>query len=106
MHVLFQRFRIIRLQLEPGASTGLLFIWRVFCELEADGASARKLKREGIQASVQAPYGQKTIRIDPGPVWLNMEMFYSERKRPDLEDYLLERARFFVENEKQNKERG
>src|SRR5262249_47783093 len=55
---------------------------------------ARKLQREGIQASVQAPYGQKTIRIDPGPVWLNMEMFYSERKRPDLEDYLLERARF------------
>jgi hypothetical protein len=61
---------------------------------------ARKLQGEGIQASVQSPYGQKTIRIDPGPIWLNMEMFYSKRNRPDVEDYLLERARFFMEQEK------
>jgi hypothetical protein len=52
---------------------------------------------------VQAPYGKKTIRIDPGPIWLNMEMFYSQRKRPDIEDFLLERARFFVAQEEKNR---
>jgi hypothetical protein len=57
---------------------------------------AQTLQRAGIPASVHAPYGKKTIRIDVGPVWLNMEMFYSERKRPDLESFLLERARYFL----------
>jgi hypothetical protein len=65
---------------------------------------ARRLRREGIQASVESPYGQKTIRIDPGPIWLNMEMFFSRRNRPDAEDFFLERARFFVAQE--NKKRG
>jgi hypothetical protein len=67
---------------------------------------ARRLQRESIQASVQAPYGQKTIRIDPGPIWLNMEAFYSDRRRPDLEDYLLERARFLIEYHKSKKSGG
>ena len=68
---------------------------------------ARTLQREGIEASVQAPHGPKTIRIDPGPIWLNMDMFFSARKRPDIEDYLLERARFFVaEEKKQARKRG
>jgi hypothetical protein len=57
---------------------------------------AQTLQRAGIQASVHAPYGKKTIRLDPGPVWLNMEVFYSERKRLDLENFLLERARYFL----------
>lgn len=59
---------------------------------------ANRLQGEGIRASIQAPYGQKTIRIDPGPIWLSMEVFYSEHSRTDFDDYLLERARFFIEN--------
>jgi hypothetical protein len=65
---------------------------------------ARSLQRVGIQASVQRPYGQKTIRIDPGPIWLNMEMFYSHRNRPDFENYLLERAKFFIGYESKKRE--
>jgi hypothetical protein len=36
------------------------------------------------------------IRIDPGPVWLNMPGFFDRRNQPDVWDYLLERAKTFV----------
>ncbi len=60
---------------------------------------AQRLQHAGILASVHAPYGKKTIRLDPGPVWLNTEFFYSQRERLDFEDFLLERARHFLEQE-------
>jgi hypothetical protein len=57
---------------------------------------ARRLRLDGIEASVEKPYGQKTIRISPGPIWLDMEIFYSERNRADIEDFVVERARAFL----------
>jgi SMI1 / KNR4 family (SUKH-1) len=74
-------------------------------QLEADFDAfvercARTLQQAAIQASVHAPYGKKSIRIDPGPIWLNLELFYSERNRPDFEYFLLERARYFLSQKK------
>lgn len=66
---------------------------------------AATLKNAGINASIQAPHGKNTIRIDPGPVWLNTEHFYNERQRPDFDEYLLERARFFIADEKKRRKR-
>jgi hypothetical protein len=57
---------------------------------------AQTLRRAGILASVHPAYGKKTISIEPGPVWLNMEVLYCERNRADFETYLVERARYFV----------
>lgn len=67
---------------------------------------ARTLQREGIQASVQAPHGKEEVRIDPWPIWLNMDVFYAERKRPALDAFLLERARFFIADEKKQRKKG
>ena len=50
------------------------------------------LTKAGFAASVVAMYGKNTIRLDPGPVWLNMPTFYPERKRADFEAYLVERV--------------
>lgn len=42
---------------------------------------------------------QNSIRIDPWPIWLNMDVFYSERRRPDFDEFLLERAKTFIAQE-------
>ncbi|MCI0741539.1 MAG: SMI1/KNR4 family protein [Gemmataceae bacterium] len=94
-----------RLQRIPGAKAK-----KALSDLEGDFDSfvercAQRLQGEGINGSVQDAYGKKTIRIDPGPIWLNMEAFFSERKRPDFDAHLIERSKFFVEYEKkQNKQ--
>lgn len=51
------------------------------------------LVTDGIRATVVD--GRK-IRLDPGPTWLNMEIFYSRRDEPDLAAFLVQRARFIL----------
>ncbi len=51
------------------------------------------LTKAGFAANVVEMYGKNTIRLDPGPVWLNMPAFYQERKRADFDAYLIERVR-------------
>lgn len=60
---------------------------------------AQLLQKEGIAATVLNMYGKNTIRIDPGPIWLNMDMFFAARKRKDFNEHLLERARTFLDIE-------
>jgi hypothetical protein len=59
-------------------------------------ARGQQLKTAGIAASVVEMYGKKTIRLDPGPIWLNMDHFYAERKRADANDAFLESVRALV----------
>jgi hypothetical protein len=65
---------------------------------------AKRLQREGIRASVLTSYGKKTIRVDPGGIWLNIEVFYSSRNKPDVEEFLLDRVRFFIADEKKERQ--
>lgn len=58
------------------------------------------LRHKGIAATVLNIYGKNTIRIDPGPIWLNMDMFFAARKRKDFDAHFLERARTFLEMER------
>lgn len=51
------------------------------------------LTKAGFAANVVEMYGKNTIRLDPGPVWLNMPVFYQERKRADFETHLIDRVR-------------
>jgi hypothetical protein len=54
------------------------------------------LQRAGVQASLHVrPYG-KSVRLDAGATWLNMEFFYSERERPDFDEFFLQRVKFFL----------
>jgi len=36
------------------------------------------------------------LQVMDGPIWLNMEMFYSDRARPDLDQFLVERTTHLV----------
>lgn len=47
----------------------------------------------GFSATVVQMYGKNTIRIDPGPVWLDMQFIYSARKRADFNEYFVELVR-------------
>jgi hypothetical protein len=51
------------------------------------------LKAAGLKATVEAPHGKPTIRILPGPIGLNMEMFYSQRTRPDFKEHFVGRVK-------------
>jgi hypothetical protein len=51
------------------------------------------LKKNGLDAHV---VNGTDIRIDPGPVWLNVPVFFDRRHTADVWDYLVERAKFFV----------
>lgn len=51
------------------------------------------LQAAGIAANVVPMYGKQTIRLDPGPIWLNMEAFYAARKRPDFTEYFVDQVR-------------
>lgn len=48
------------------------------------------LQKAGVKATVLPMYGKNTIRLDPGPVWLNMDFFYGHRRRPDFAEFLVE----------------
>lgn len=54
---------------------------------------AKVLKKAGIAATTVEMYGKPTIRLDPGPVWLNMQFFHSKRKQADFEAMLLEKVK-------------
>jgi hypothetical protein len=62
-------------------------------------SSLSLLKKAGIQADLQNP---STISLNPGYVLLNMKVFYAERKSPEAEQKLIERAKKFIAD-KQNK---
>jgi hypothetical protein len=51
------------------------------------------LKTAGLKATVVEMYGKKTIRLDPGSVWMNMAMFYEQRRREDFVEFLVDLAR-------------
>lgn len=53
---------------------------------------AKILAQAGINATAVEMYGKQTIRLDPGPIWLNMEFFYSKRKQADFETMFLEKV--------------
>jgi hypothetical protein len=49
------------------------------------------------QAGLDAHTVERTqIRIDPGPVWLNVPVFFDRRDKADVWDFLVERAKVFV----------
>jgi hypothetical protein len=64
---------------------------------------AQTLQAARIKATTLEMYGKQAIRIDPGeiwqdPIWLNLDFLYDERKRPDFDEFLLERIRFLFAN--------
>lgn len=54
---------------------------------------AKVLKKAGINATAVEMYGKQTIRLDPGPIWLNMEFFHGKRKQADFETMFLEKVK-------------
>jgi hypothetical protein len=58
------------------------------------------LDAAGIEAAVVEMYGKKTIRLEPGSVWLNMPFFYEDRHRDDFEVFLLAEAKNAVKGKK------
>jgi hypothetical protein len=44
-------------------------------------------------ADFQVEQTKGGIRLEPGPVWLNLPLFYTSRDLPDFEEQLVERAR-------------
>ena len=64
---------------------------------------ADALKRAGMTPT---DIQDACIRLDPGPVWLDIPAFYAIRKREsNIFDYVVERAKFFLKD-KQNKDQG
>ncbi|HEX7453529.1 MAG TPA: SMI1/KNR4 family protein [Polyangiaceae bacterium] len=55
-------------------------------------ACAAQLRAEGMPSTVLAPYGPKALRIDAGPIWLNMEMFFAARAQPNFQAFFVQRA--------------
>jgi len=54
---------------------------------------AERLMQAGIKATV---IKEINLRLEPGPVWLNMEGLYSRRNDADVYDFILERSHFFL----------
>jgi len=57
------------------------------------GKAVGVLKQAGLDAHV---VGRTQIRIDPGPVWLNVPIFFDRRDKADVWDFLVERAKVFM----------
>jgi hypothetical protein len=55
------------------------------------------LRENGLDAHI---VNATDIRIDPGPVWLNVPVFFNRRHESDVWEYLVDRATFFVSLEK------
>jgi hypothetical protein len=58
------------------------------------------LKKTDLETTVLEMYGKKTIRLERGPVWLNMELFYQNRHRADFDDYMLDLVRKAVKGKR------
>lgn len=58
---------------------------------------ANSLRLARIQTSIHSKHGSKSIRVDPGPIWLNMKMFFAIRNQPDFESYFLGRVKYLIE---------
>lgn len=58
------------------------------------------LKSAGITATVLEMYGKNTIRLEPGSVWLNMQMFHENRRRDDFETFLIDCAKNAVKGKR------
>ncbi len=54
---------------------------------------AALLRREGIEAVVTQEQGSKGISLQPGPVHLNMDMFFARRRAADFAESFLARVR-------------
>lgn len=62
------------------------------------------LHHEKIQATVIQNYNKKGLRIDPGPIHLNMDVWYAKYKdKPDFAAFLTERARFLIADKKKQR---
>lgn len=69
----------------------------------SDGCAAI-LQQEKIQATVIQNHGKKGLRIDPGPIHLNMDVFHAKHKdKPDFAAFLTERARFLIADKKKQR---
>ncbi len=77
------------------AKNALTHLAKEFDEF-VDGC-AERLRLEMVQASVHSEYGSKSIQVDPGPIWLNMKMFFAIRNQPDFESYFLGRVKYLIE---------
>jgi len=58
---------------------------------------ANRLYAAGVTATVVS---DTQIRLDPGPVWLNMESFFDDRSKPNIYDRVVERAKHFLNTPK------
>lgn len=77
-------------------ATASQFLERHYDQFEQFVADcAATLRGGGFQTTITE---RRHIRLDPGPVWLNMEAFFSWHRRDDFEAYLLERAKSFLEH--------
>ena len=61
------------------------------------------LKTAELQVSVHACNGQTTLRLDPDGIWLNTEMFFAARSRPDADAFLVERAQALLSQRRRPK---
>jgi hypothetical protein len=55
--------------------------------------AVRVLKQAGLDAHI---VDRTSIRIDPGPVWLNVGVFFDRRQSSDVWEFLVERSKFFL----------
>jgi hypothetical protein len=51
------------------------------------------LKQAGLDAHV---VNRTQIRLEPGPVWLNVPIFFDRREKADVWEFLVERAKVFL----------
>jgi hypothetical protein len=60
---------------------------------------AEALRQAGLQVAVE----KDAVRLDPGPVWLNMPMFFTNRRSPTFMADFVKRAKELLELNRQRK---
>ncbi|HET6883966.1 MAG TPA: SMI1/KNR4 family protein [Pirellulales bacterium] len=55
---------------------------------------ATVLTEAGIRASI---HGDVRLRLDDGPIWLNVEMFFGRRHEPEFIEFFIDRAKKLLE---------
>ena len=73
------------------AKNALTQIQRKFDNFLAE--SIRDLQSAGIDAVLS---DRKSVLVNPGHIWLNMESFYSMRNEPKSKEYLIERVQHLI----------
>ncbi len=58
---------------------------------------ANRLYAAGLSATIVK---DSQILLEPGPVWLNMDAFFDDRKNPNIFDRVVERAKHFLNTRK------